>query len=80
MARHVSTILAYPIKVELGGGYRGVFFVHSTKERRTSEVFQTLEAARFWAKSQAEHAYADVGYSLAPLRRRGEYRANVWVA
>lgn len=31
------------------------------------------------AKSQAHEAYGADGYSLAPLRRRGGYEANVWV-
>lgn len=72
-------VAAYEIKAECGGGFRGVFFVRETKERRASERFETLEDARYWAKSQAHEAYNADGYSLAPLRRRGGYEANVWV-
>lgn len=77
---HIATIAAYPIKDELGGGFRGVFFLRATKERRVSDRFDTLDQARYWAKLQAHEAYSADGYSLAPLRKRGEYQANVWVA
>lgn len=77
---HIATIAAYPIKDELGGGFRGVFFVRETKERRASDRFDTIEQATYWAKVQAHEAYDAEGYSLAPLRKRGEYQANVWVA
>ncbi len=77
--KHIATITAYPIKAELGGGFRGVLFVRATKERRASDRFDTLEQARYWAKVQAHAAYDEIGYSLAPIRRRGEYLANVWV-
>jgi hypothetical protein len=80
MPRHIATLLAYPIKSELGGGFRGVYFIRSTKERKTSDRFETLEEARHWAKVQAHEAYDEIGYALAPVTRRGEYLANVWVA
>lgn len=81
MAKHIATIAAYPIKDELGGGFRGVILFKATKVRKTSdEVFPTLEAARYWAKVQADEAYSEVGYSLAALRKCGEYQANVWIA
>lgn len=73
---HIATIAAYPIE----GGYRGVFFICATKDRRASDRFDTLEQAKYWAKVQAHEAYEADGYSLAPLRRKGEYQANVWVA
>jgi hypothetical protein len=80
---HIATIAAYPIKDELGGGFRGVMLINATadtpKDRRASDRFDTLEDATFWAKSQAHTAYAAQGYSLAALRRKGEYQANVWV-
>lgn len=76
---HVATIAAYPIKAELGGGFRGVYKVIGG-ERFASEVMATLEEARFWAQNEAYNRHADQpGYSLAALRRRGEYQANVWV-
>ena len=45
----------------------------------TAEMVRCGEDARYWAKSQAHEAYGADGYSLAPLRRRGGYEANVWV-
>lgn len=80
VAEHIATLAAYPIKEELGGGFRGIIFIRATKERIASDRCGTLEAARYWAQSKAEQAYAERGYMLAPLRRRGEYQANVWVA
>lgn len=76
---HVATIAAYPIKDELGGGFRGVF-KKVGEERRPSDRFDTLEEAKFWAKSQAHDAYAAGGYSLATYKLKGEFKANVWVA
>lgn len=75
---HIATIAAYPIKEELGGGFRGVF-KKVGEERVCSDRCETLEEAKFWAKSQAHEAYAPA-YSLAPLHKRGEYQANIWVA
>ena len=77
---HIATIAAHPIKADLGGGFRGVFFVRATKDRRSSERFDTLEQARHWAKLQAHEAYEAVGYRIAAVRKPGEYQANVWVA
>lgn len=78
---HIATLAAYPIKESLGGGFRGVFFIRETKERKASDRFDTLEQARYWAQSQAWDHYAKVpGFSVAPIRKRGEYQANVWVA
>jgi hypothetical protein len=74
---HLATIAAYSIK-DGSGGFRGVFFVHETKVRNASERFATLEQAKYWAQAQAWKAYD--GCKFAPLRRRGEYWANVWVA
>lgn len=31
MTIHIATIAAYPIKQEMGGGYRGVFFICTSK-------------------------------------------------
>lgn len=79
MTANVATIAAYPIKTELGGGFRGVMLVAiPTKVRHASDRFETLEEAKFWAKTKAHEAYEEAGYSLAPLRRNGEYQANVW--
>lgn len=78
MTAHVATIAAYPIKDELGGGFRGVMLVVSPKVRHASDRFETLEQAKFWAKTKAHETYEEAGYSLAPFRRKGEYQANVW--
>lgn len=80
MPTHIATIAAYPIDEAKGGGFRGVLLNRSTKERKASDRFDTLEQARYWAQVQAHEAYDAVGYSLAPVRRKGEYLANVWVA
>lgn len=77
---HIATIAAYPIPDAKGGGFRGVLLVHATQERIASDRLDTLEAARYWAQRAAFERYDERGYSLAPLRRRGEYQANVWVA
>lgn len=73
---HVATLNAYEIK---GGGFRGVYFVRETKTRHASEVLETLEAAKFWAKSKAYEVHAAEGYRLAAVAKKGEYYANVWV-
>jgi len=57
----------------------GVILNRQTRERR-AERFATLEEAKHWAKTQAYDAYNEVGYSLAALRLKGEYQANVWIA
>lgn len=73
---HIATLNAYEIK---GGGFRGVYFVRETKTRVASEVLETLEAAKFFAKTKAHEAHAAEGYTLAPVYKKGEYYANVWV-
>lgn len=78
--RHTATIAAYPVKDELGGGFRGVMLIRATKERKASDCFDTFEEAVHWAKSAAHAVYGTDGYKLAPVRRKGEYQANVWVA
>ncbi len=72
------TLVAYPIKDELGGGFRGAVRERAAKTDHKSEVLSTLDAARYWAKAKA-HELMDGGhYQLAPLRRTGEYQANLW--
>lgn len=73
---HIATVAAYPIKEELGGGFRGVYKAVGS-ERVPSDRFDTLEEAKFWAKSEAWKLHE--GCRFAPLNRRGEYQANVWV-
>ena len=73
---HTATIAAYPIKDELGGGFRGVYKAIG-QDRIASDRFDTLEQAKFWAKKMAGQLHA--GCRLAAYRRKGEYKANVWV-
>ena len=73
---HIATIAAYPIKEELGGGFRGVF-KNVGEDRVPSDRFDTLEEAKFWAQNKAWELYN--GCRFAPLNKKGEYQANVWV-
>lgn len=75
--QHAYTIAAYKIQ---DSGFRGVILNRETKERIASEVLPTLSAATFWAKKSAFEKLGETPFTLAPLRIRGEYRANVWVA
>ena len=77
MSIHSHSIAAYPIKT---GGFRGAILNRATKERKASEVLPTLEAARFWAKTAAFEALAGKPFTFAPIRLKGEYQANVWIA
>ena len=72
----VGVCNAYELKT---GGYRGVFLRSSDKERFASvELFETLEQARFWSKAKAWELFPDKAI-FAPVRRHGEYLANVWI-
>lgn len=71
--KHIATVAAYPLK---DGGFRGAIINRETKARSQSDVCDTLEAAIYWAKKEA---FAYNGSRLAPLRRKGEYYANVWI-
>lgn len=74
---HVATIAGYPIKDELGGGFRGVYLNRVTRNRIQSDVLSTLSAAKFWAQTEA-HRHHEI-QNIAQLNRRGEYQANIWV-
>ena len=74
---HIATIAAYPIKDELGGGFRGVYLNRETRERIQSDQLATLDEAKFWAKNAAWNKHEGCRY--ASLNKRGEYQANVWV-
>lgn len=76
-SKHVYTVAGYEIKT---GGFRGVILNQTTRERKTSDVLATLSAAKCWAQKAAFEALPDGGFTFAPIRIRGEYRANVWVA
>ena len=74
--RHTHTINAYGLKA---GGFRGVIRNEETGVITRSDLFPTLSAATFWAKTEAWEA-TNKQSKLAPLNRCGEYFANVWVA
>ena len=78
MPAHRMTLVAYPIKDELGGGFRGALRDHATTTDHKSEVLGTLDTARYWAKAKAHELMDGEFYRLAPLRRTGEYEANLW--
>jgi hypothetical protein len=71
------TMAGLPIKT---GGFRGVILKRATREQKASEVLSTLEAAKFWAKTAAFDALGGTSFTLAAIRIKGEYQANVWIA
>lgn len=71
---HIATICAFETK---DGGFRGVYKAVGQERVPSPELFDTLAEATFWAKNEAHKRHAG-NYSLAPMRRRGEYLANVW--
>lgn len=76
---HSHTIAAYPIKDEHGGGFRGAVLHRASRQVVRSPVMKTLQDATHWAKSHVHKHFEGDGYKLAPVRRKGEYTANVWV-
>lgn len=54
---------AYERKAELGGGFRGVAFNPKTKERRESDVRETLQQARNDAKRMVHDMLGAETYS-----------------
>lgn len=76
---HSHTIAAYPIKDEHGGGFRGAVLHRASRQVVRSPVMKTLQDAKHWAKSHVHKHFEGDGYKLAPVRRKGEYTANVWV-
>lgn len=73
---HVASIAAYPLEE---GGFRAVYLDRRTRGRITNAPVATLEEARKLAQRFAYDRHHRDGFKLAPLRRRGEYRANVWI-
>lgn len=77
MGKHVATIAAYEMKV---GGFRGVYKAKGEPRVPSETLFQTLAEARFWAQTQAFNRHGhEPGYTVASVRRRGEYLANIWI-
>lgn len=75
----VAAIHCYERKAELGGGFRARYRNSETKET-VDEVFDTMAAARFWAKTQVHTRHAAEGYRFGYYRNKsgGEYHANVF--
>lgn len=69
---HVATINAFPNKF---GTYTGAILDRATKEV-VRERFETFDAARNWVRTTAWDKFGEV--TFAPMRRKGEYLANVW--
>lgn len=72
---HAYSLAAYPTK---DNKFEGVIRDEQTKKRRFSPRFETLQQATFWVKSEAHQVINGKG-TLAPMKRKGEYHANVWV-
>jgi hypothetical protein len=76
---HAATLSAYPLKE---GGFRGQVKLHAPAHGlyaiHQSIVLGTLAEARGWSKKMVDELLPNVGYSLAPLRRKGEYLSNLW--
>lgn len=76
---HILTAAAFERKDELGGGFRAVVLDKRTKEKYQSDVLDTIEAARHWAKTKVLAILA--GQPYAPGYRYKPYWAmNVFVA
>ncbi len=76
----VGYIEAYAIK---GGGFRGIFADLERQEAHKSDVLESLEEARNWAKRLCHERFVDRGYKLAAIRSKSpklSYKANVWVS
>ena len=69
---HVATVAAYKIE----GGYRGVY-KPVDEPRVPSDIFETFEEAKNWARSKAWEMHP--GCRFAALRLKNEYHANIWV-
>jgi hypothetical protein len=73
---HAYSLAAYQTK---DGKYEGVIRNEETKQRDFSPRFNTLAEATHWCKTQSYKVTGGKG-SLAPMKRKGEYRANVWMS
>lgn len=69
---HVATVYAFENKF---GGYSGAIRNEVTREV-VRERFNSLDEARNFVRTKAWELFGEV--SFAPMRRRGEYYANVW--
>ena len=76
--KHVATIQAYERAEDHGGGFRATYTNRETGEHIESEVFDSLDKARCWAKKLAHDRHKAEGYKLGLYRPRAGYRANIW--
>ena len=69
---HIATVMAFANKF---GDYTGAIFDEVTKEV-VKERFETFDAARNFVRMAASARYGAIKF--APIRRKGQYYANVW--
>lgn len=77
----VLTIKAYERKAELGGGFRGRVYRPADKAVFESDVLPSLDAAKFWAQTEAHKLMGSRPYRRAHVAKRftgGSYQANIW--
>ena len=72
--KHVATMNAFENKF---GTYTGAIRNELTKEV-VRERFETFEAAKNFVQRKAHEWFGDGNF--APIRRKGEYFANYWIA
>jgi hypothetical protein len=72
--KHVATIAAYPAK---DGTFSIAFRTEASGDIVRKTGIDSLSSARYEAQKMAWDTIGECVY--APLKRRGEYRANVWV-
>lgn len=69
---HIATVQAYENTM---GSFTAAIRNEETREV-IIERFPTFDAARNFVRTKAWELYGPI--TFAPLRRKGEYRANVW--
>lgn len=72
--QHVATIYAFLGK---NNRFTAVADIKVTGQRHVTLDHKTLAAARQSAKMMAWERFE--GCTYAPMRKRGEYHANVWI-
>jgi hypothetical protein len=70
---HVATVAAYPNK---DGGYSAAI-LNKADGNIERKAFESFDEARNWVRRAAWDTFGPGNF--APLRRKGEYRANYWI-